>query len=191
MAGAEINIRVRTAVAADIPRLRELIEASVRELQAADYSPAQIEGALQSVYGVDTQLIADGTYFVAEIAEPPTPKAEIVGCGGWSRRKTLFGGDQFARREDSLLNPLCDAAKIRAFFVHPGWARRGIGSLILGACENAALAAGFKRLEMGATLSGLASYRAKGYAEVENQLVPLSNGKTLPIVKMAKDVKRP
>jgi len=191
LAEKAINVRVRTAVAADIPRLRELIDASVRGLQADDYSSAQIEGALQSVYGIDSQLIADATYFVGEIADPLTPEARIVGCGGWSRRKTLFGGDQFARREDSLLDPAQDAAKIRAFFVHPEWARRGIGSLILDACENAALAAGFTRLEKGATLSGLAFYRARGYAEIENQLVPLSNGETLPIVKMAREVKRP
>ena len=191
LAEKAINVRVRTAVAADIPRLRELIDASVRGLQADDYSSAQIEGALQSVYGIDSQLIADATYFVAEIADPLTPEARIVGCGGWSRRKTLFGGDQFARREDSLLDPAQDAAKIRAFFVHPEWARRGIGSLILDACENAALAAGFTRLEMGATLSGLAFYRARGYAEAENQMVSLSNGEALPIVRMAKEIKRP
>jgi GNAT superfamily N-acetyltransferase len=166
--------------------LRELIEASVRSLQAADYSPAQIEGALQSVYGVDSQLIADGTYLVAELSESQC-RPEIVACGGWSKRKTLYGGDQYAGREDSLLDPQHDAAKIRAFFVHPNWARRGIGSLILEACENAAAKAGFTRMEMGATLSGVAFYRAKGYAAAENQEVPLGNGESLPIVKMAKE----
>src|SRR5271165_6013825 len=175
-----MNPSLRPAVPADIPRLREIIEASVRGLQSQDYSPSQIEGALTSVYGVDTQLISDGTYFVAEVDN------QIAACGGWSKRKTLYGGDQDAAREDSLLDPARDAAKIRAFFVHPSWARRGIGSLILEACENAALEAGFTRLEMGATLSGVAFYRAKGYAEVESQRVPLSNRETLPIVKMAK-----
>jgi GNAT superfamily N-acetyltransferase len=179
-----MNIRIRKATPADVPRLREVIEASVRGLQAEDYSPAQIEGALQSVYGVDSQLIADGTYLVGEASE--TRNAEIVACGGWSKRKTLYGGDQYASREDSLLDPKQDAAKIRAFFVHPKWARRGIGSLILEACENAALEAGFTRLEMGATLSGVAFYRAKGYAEIERQKAPLSNGETLEIVRMAK-----
>jgi GNAT superfamily N-acetyltransferase len=179
-----MNVHIRKATPADVPRLREVIEASVRGLQAEDYSPAQIEGALQSVYGVDSQLIGDGTYLVAEVTESQKP--EIVACGGWSKRKTLYGGDQYAAREDSLLHPAHDAAKIRAFFVHPQWARRGIGSLILEACENAARKAGFTHLEMGATLSGVAFYRAKGYAEVENQKVPLSNGETLPIVKMAK-----
>jgi GNAT superfamily N-acetyltransferase len=182
------NVRIRKATAADVPRLREVIEASVRGLQAEDYSPAQIEGALRSVYGVDSQLIADGTYLVAEAFESEKQESrEIVGCGGWSKRRTLYGGDQYAAREDSLLDPACDAAKIRAFFVHPAWARRGIGGLILEACENAAREAGFTRLEMGATLSGVAFYRAKGYTAVENQEVALANGESLPIVRMAKD----
>ena len=186
MAVARLSMRVRKAVAADVTGLQQLIEASVRGLQAADYSPAQIEGALKSVYGVDSQLIADGTYFVAEIAEPNTGQMRIVGCGGWSKRKTLYGGDQYARREDSLLDPSRDAAKIRAFFVHPDWARQGIGSMILEACENAATDAGFSRFEMGATLSGVPFYRARGYAEIENQSAPLSNGEVLLVVRMAK-----
>ncbi len=177
-----MNAQIRKAVPADIPRLREVIEASVRGLQAKDYSASQLEGALKSVYGVDSQLIADGTYFAVEIDD------QIVACGGWSKRKTLYGGDQYAGREDSLLDPARDAAKIRAFFVHPHWARRGIGSLILKACETTAMAAGFRRLEMGATLSGVAFYRAKGYAEIENQNVPLGNGEVLPIVRMSKEM---
>jgi GNAT superfamily N-acetyltransferase len=183
-----MNIRLRKAVAADIPRLKEVIEASVRGLQAQDYTPAQIEGALASVYGVDSRLIADGTYFAVEAAEPEENNSTIVACGGWSKRKTLFGGDQFASREDSLLDPAYDAAKIRAFFVHPEWARRGLGKMILEACEKAAVEAGFTRMEMGATLSGVPFYRAMGYAEVEKQSAPLSNGETLPIVRMAKEI---
>jgi len=179
-----MNAYLRKAVDSDVPRLREVIEASVRGLQAQDYSPAQIEGALQSVYGVDSQLIADGTYFVAEVSDGGVPR--LVGCGGWSKRKTLYGGDQFSRREDSLLDPVHDAAKIRAFFVHPDFARQGLGSLILEACENAAIGAGFTRLEMGATLSGVPFYRARGYAELESQEVPLGNGESLPIVRMIK-----
>lgn len=183
----QMKVSLRKATPADIPRMREVIEASVRGLQARDYSPSQIDGALKSVYGVDSQLIADGTYFVAEaVAEGSL----IVACGGWSKRKTLYGGDQFAARQDSLLDPRSDAAKIRAFFVYPDWARKGIGSLILEACETAAIAAGFSRLEMGATLSGVAFYRAKGYAEIENQGVPLENGETLPIVRMTKTISR-
>jgi len=180
-----MNFHLRKATKSDIPRIREVIEASVRGLQANDYSPTQIEAALNSVYGVDTQLIADGTYFVAEI------ESEIVACGGWSKRKTLYGGDQFEAREDSLLDPNRDAAKIRAFFVHPTWARKGIGAAILKACEEAAKAAGFTRLEMGATLSGVPFYKAKGYSEIENLEVPLNNGESLPIVKMAKEFKNP
>jgi GNAT superfamily N-acetyltransferase len=182
-----MNVRIRKAMADDIPRLREVIEASVRGLQAEDYSPAQIEGALKSVYGVDSQLIADGTYLVAEEASPSGPV--IVGCGGWSQRKTLYGGDQYSGREDALLDPSRDAAKIRAFFVRPERARRGVGGMILQACEDAARTAGFTRLEMGATLSGVAFYKGKGYAEVESQAVPLGNGEVLPIVRMWKELK--
>ncbi len=158
-----MKFHLRKAVVADIPRLREIIDASVRGLQAGDYSPAQIEGALQSVYGVDSQLIEDGTYFVAEQIVASVDKPTIVACGGWSKRKTFYGGDQYAAREDSLLDPAHDAAKIRAFFVHPDWARQGISSLILAACESAAREAGFTRLEMGATLSGVAFYKVKGF----------------------------
>jgi GNAT superfamily N-acetyltransferase len=185
-----MNVHLRKAVAEDVPRLRKVIEASVRGLQTQDYSPAEIEGALKTVYGVDSQLIADGTYFVAEVGGSDSEKREIVGCGGWSKRKTLYGGDQYAGREDSLLDPARDAAKIRAFFVHPAWARRGIGGLILEACEAAAIARGFTRLEMGATLSGVAFYRAKGYVEVENQAAPLGNGESLAIVRMTKEIGR-
>jgi GNAT superfamily N-acetyltransferase len=180
-----MNVHIRKAVPADVPRLREVIEASVRGLQSRDYSLAQIEGALQS--GVDSQLLEDGTYFVAEVSDRAI--TQIAACGGWSKRRTLYGGDQFKGREDSLLDPAHDAAKIRAFFVHPEWARRGIGSMILDACENAAIAAGFKRLEMGATLSGVAFYRARGYEEIEDQQAQLANGEVLAIVKMTKQVR--
>jgi GNAT superfamily N-acetyltransferase len=175
-----MNLTLRQAVAADISTLRVLIDASARGLQAADYTAAQIEGALQIIYGVDSQLIADGTYYVVEA------ESAIVGCGGWSRRKTLFGGDRWTGREDSLLNPLLDAAKIRAFFVHPKWVRRGIGSIILEACEKAACAAGFTRFEMGATLTGVPLYRARGYVALENLEVPLKNGESLVVVRMEK-----
>jgi GNAT superfamily N-acetyltransferase len=180
-----MKIRIRLAEARDIPLLRELIEASVRGLQAGNYSAAQLENALRTVYGVDTQLISDGTYFAAAETES-SGGALLVGCGGWSKRKTLYGGDQFAGREDSLLDPERDAAKIRAFFVHPAWTRRGIGGMILEACEAAAEAAGFRRLEMGATLTGVPFYRAKGYVELEAVEAPLGDGLTLPIVRMGK-----
>ena len=173
---------LRPATTADVPALRALIDASVRGLQAGDYSPAQIEQSLRSVYGVDTQLIADGTYYAVEWA------GEIVGCGGWSRRKTLYGGDQFHGREDSLLDPAADAARIRAFFVHPKWTRRGIAALILEACEKAAIAAGFTRMEMGATLTGVAFYRAKGYAERETIDVPLTGAEPLTVIRMERTI---
>ena len=175
---------LRKAVAADSPALTALIEASVRELQKHDYTPAQLQGALESVFGIDSQLVADGTYFVVEAF----PEGEIVGCGGWSKRRTLFGGDQWNAREDSLLDPRTDAARIRAFFVHPRWARRGVGRMILDACEQAAIEAGFTRLEMGATLTGVPLYKARGYAEIEPVTVPLANGEKLPIVRMGKVV---
>ena len=173
-------LTIRPAVPADIPVLTTLIGSSVRGLQAQDYTPSQLEGALKLVYGVDTQLIADGTYFVAEV------DGRIVACGGWSKRKTLFGADHCEGREDSLLDPQSDAAKIRAFFVHPEWARRGIGTRVLEACEAAAMAEGFTRFEMGATLTGVALYRARGYTEVEKIGVPLGNGELLAIVRMEK-----
>src|ERR1700743_1719015 len=127
------DFKIRPALPADVPVLRELIDASVRRLQAQDYSPAQIDSALRTVFGVDSQLIADGTYLLAETAGDSS-KAEnihaekpvIVACGGWSKRKTLYGGDRWHDRKDDLLDPAKDAAKIRAFFVHPDWARRGI-----------------------------------------------------------------
>jgi len=191
-----MTIRIRLAVSADIPVLRTLIDASVRGLQTRDYTPSQIESALATVYGLDTQLLADGTYFVAEAgaeqggctaeAAAPTSTPIIVGCGGWSKRKTLYGGDQWTGREAALLAPQHDAAKIRAFFIHPSWTRRGIGTMILEACENAAVAAGFTRFEMGATLTGVLLYQARGYVALENLEVPLANGESLPIVRMEK-----
>jgi GNAT superfamily N-acetyltransferase len=171
-------MKLRLAQMADVPVLTELIAQSVRILQAGDYTESQREGALASVFGVDTQLIADGTYFVAEV------DGSIVACGGWSKRKTLYGADHCEGREDSLLDPAVDAAKIRAFFVHPDWVRQGIGTRVLEACESAASQAGFKKFEMGATLTGVALYKARGYREVEKIGVPLGNGELLPIVRM-------
>jgi GNAT superfamily N-acetyltransferase len=181
-----MKLTVRQAVPSDIPALQQLIRASVLGLQAADYTPEQLEQALQRVFGVDTQLIADGTYFVAE-AQVDDGRV-IAGCGGWSKRKTLYGSDHCAGREDALLDPHHDAAKIRAFFVHPAWARRGVGSKILEVCEEAATQAGFRRFEMGATLTGVPLYRARGYVEREHREVPLRPGLSLPIVHMEKQL---
>jgi len=191
----QTNIHLRLAIPADIPALHALIDASVRGLQAQDYTPAQIEGALKTVFGVDSQLIADGTYIVAEANSGGNQRADqmvvriepvIVGCGGWSKRKTLYGGDRWTGRQDELLDPLRDAAKIRAFFIHPAWARQGIGGMILEACESAARAAGFTRYEMGATLTGAKLFGVKGYVAVKPISIPLRNGEVLPVIHMEK-----
>ncbi|MGB2670032.1 MAG: GNAT family N-acetyltransferase [Candidatus Acidiferrum sp.] len=195
-----MKLRIRKAVAADLPVLRGLIEASVRELQADDYTAEQMEGALEKVFGVDSQLIADGTYFVAEVRKVGALSEEenkrsakdsesewvVAGCGGWSKRKTLYGSDHWTQREDSLLDPEHDAAKIRAFFIHPAWARRGIGSRILESCEIAACTAGFTSYEMGATLTGAKLFGKKGYVAMEKIEVSLKKGLSLPVIHMAK-----
>jgi GNAT superfamily N-acetyltransferase len=177
---------LRIATEEDIPALNALIEASVRGLQAGDYTQPQIEGALGTVLGLDTQLIRDRTYFVAEAARGGI--LHLAGCGGWSKRNTLFGADRGPGRELDLLDPAKDAAKVRAIFVHPDFARQGLGTLILARVEEEARAAGFQRYEMGSTLTGIPLYRLKGYVEVERIAVPLSNGEALPVVKMIKDV---
>src|ERR1700749_1049018 len=179
-------LTVRQAIPGDIPALQELIRVSVLGLQAGDYTPEQLELALDRVFGVDSQLVTDGTYFVAEARVDQD--LVLTGCGGWSKRKTLYGSDHCAGREDALLDPAHDAAKIRAFFVHPAWARRGVGSRILEACESAAGAEGFRRLEMGATLTGVPLYLARGYVEKAHREVPLVPGLSLPIVHMEKQL---
>jgi GNAT superfamily N-acetyltransferase len=177
-------ISLRLAQRQDAEAIGRLITHSVRTLQTQDYSPAQMEGALGTVFGVDTRLIDDGAYFVAECA------GEIVGCGGWSWRRTLFGADAVAGKDDSPLTPGVDPARIRAFFVAPEFARRGVGSLILDACEAAARARGFDALELGATLTGEKLYRQRGFAPVEWIELALPNGVSLPIVRMRKAVGR-
>src|ERR1700723_2062968 len=183
------SFKLRLATPADAPALDALIEASVRGLQTGDYSAAQIDGALGTVLGLDSELIADQTYFVAEVLGPASKEygSPIAGCGGWSKRKTLFGADRLPGREPDLLDPATDAAKIRAIFVHPNFARQGLGSLILARVEAAARTAGFNRYEMGSTLTGVPLYRLKGYREVERIAVPLPNGEALAVVKMVKD----
>lgn len=183
------NFSVRFATNADVPALHALIESSVRILQAGDYTPAQIEGALGTVLGLDTQLVTDQTYFVAETTNSSGTKT-IVACGGWSKRKTLFGSDHAAVREPGFLDPSTDAAKIRAIFVHPDWSRRGLGTLLLETCENAAKSAGFSRFEMGSTLTGVPLYKLRGYEVIEPIAVPLHNGESLPVIRMAKSAAR-
>lgn len=174
--------RLRTANRRDIPALHELIALSVRGLMTREYSSAQLEAALGTWLGVDTRLVDDGTYFIVEANAKP------VACGGWSRRKTPYGSDHRPGREDALLDPKTEAAKIRAFFVHPEWARRGIGSMIMEECERAAIAEGFTQLEMGATLTGVPLYERYGYKPIEQLELPLANGERLAIVKMTKSV---
>ena len=165
----------------DVRFLRALIPASVRALSAGYYSPAQIEAAIEQIFGVDTALIDDGTYFVAV-----TPGG-LVGAGGWSRRRTLFGGDRWKGDAlDDWLDPATEAARIRAFYVDPGWARRGIGRAILRRCESEARAEGFLRAELLATLPGVPLYAAMGYAAIEPAEVAMAGGLTLPGLRMGK-----
>lgn len=177
------SLQLRLAVEADIPSIEALIAVSVHGLQASDYDEAQRTGAIGSVFGVDRQLISDRTYFVIEDA------GRLAACGGWSRRKTLFGSDNVGQsiKDDSLLNPAVDAARIRAFFVHPDYARRGLGTRLLEAGESAARAEGFSRLELGATLTGIPLYRKHGFTPIDDvTLVPLPNGTHIQIQRMSK-----
>jgi GNAT superfamily N-acetyltransferase len=200
----EAAFQLRLATDEDIPALHRLIKASVRGLcagspktepgrwgaEAGHYTPAQIEGALGTVLGLDTQLILDQTYFVAEtVNQKAKARKRVAGCGGWSKRRTLFGADRGPGRKPEMLDPNIDAAKVRAIFVHPEFARQGLGSQILATVEDAARAAGFTRFEMGSTLTGVPLYRLKGYVEIERIAVPLKNGEALPVVKMVKSAK--
>ncbi|MEY2564728.1 MAG: hypothetical protein QOH88_2921 [Verrucomicrobiota bacterium] len=173
---------LRLAGPEDIPELETLIEQSVRGLQAPHYSTAQMDGALGSVFGVDRQLIRDQTYFVIE------EKQAIIACGGWSKRESLFGSSATRTREDALLDPAQDPARVRAFFVHPAQARRGLGRAILVACEEAIRAAGFRSIELVATLPGVPFYDAFGYRAGARYEVALANGLSLPVVRMTKNL---
>ena len=172
----------RLATLQDVASLQQLIPVSVRALSEGYYTPAQVECALVHIFGVDTQLIVDGTYYVA------VEDGQIVGCGGWSKRKTLFGGDQMKAAEDNLLDPATDAARIRAFFVHPQWARQGIGKRIILLCEDAAQMAGFTTMELAATLPGEPLYAALGYQVSKRFDVPMPGGEVLPVAQMVKTV---
>ena len=176
---------LRLATADDRAALETLIALSARTLGAADYSAAETEGALRGAFGVDTQLIRDGTYFVVEQA------GQLVGCGGWSRRRTLFGGDARPDRDAAELDPRRDAAKIRAFFVHPGFVRRGIGAAILDRCERDAMAHGFTRFELMGTLPGVRLYAARGYVAGDPIDWPLGDGLAIKFVPMTKQVSTP
>jgi GNAT superfamily N-acetyltransferase len=167
---------------ADVPALQELIGLSVRALSAGYYTAAQIDAAMREVFGVDTQLIADGTYYVVD--SPSGPAA----VGGWSARRTLFGGDQMKQADDPLLDPASDAARIRAFFVHPQWARRGLARQIYATCERAAAAAGFRGFELMATLPGVPLYSALGFTDVEHIALTLGSGVAVPFVRMRRPI---
>jgi len=175
-----LEVSLRPARSTDVPALNALIEGSARALSVGFYSSDQTEAAIRYVFGVDTNLVADGTYFVAEVG------TTLVGCGGWSRRRTLYGGDQRPVGDADWLDPHTEAARIRAFFVHPDWARRGIGRRLLDACVAAAHAAGFRRLELMATLPGVPLYEAGGFAPVERVTDELPDGTRIPFVRMAR-----
>ncbi|MCG5215847.1 GNAT family N-acetyltransferase [Streptosporangium sp. KLBMP 9127] len=171
----------RLASREDIPTLLPLIAAAIGELQKGFLDDAQIE-ASRSIMGIDTQLIDDGTYFVVEL------DGQVAGCGGWSRRATLYGGDHSQGRDPALLDPARDPAKVRAMYTHPGFTRQGVGRLILSLCEAAAAAEGFASLELMSTLSGLALYEAAGYVPIEHIEDP-AGGTPVPLVRMRKFVK--
>lgn len=177
-----MEFTIRAATMEDIPALQKLIPESARKLSEGYYTPQQIESAIKYIFGVDTQLIADRTYYVVESDH------QIVGCGGWSRRKTLYGGDQMKVMEDPLLDPSKDAARIRAFFIHPDWARKGIGRRIIHACEEAAKADGFTKMELGATIPGEPLYAAQGYEVTDRFEIPMADGITLPCAHMKKEL---
>ena len=183
--------RLRLATPADIPELGRLIEQSVRALSVGYYTGPQIESALRYVFEPAkweeyTQLIADRTYYVIESEE-----GELVAAGGWGRRRTLYGGYQMKGADDPLLDPTTEAARIRAFFVHPAWARRGLGRQLYDRCAEDAAMAGFRKLELMATLPGEPLYRALGFAPLERTGVPLPDGEMLPVVHMARTLSAP
>lgn len=172
---------IRPATVQDTLKMEALIRESARVLSSSDYSADEIATAITHVFGVDSELLADGSYFVVE-----DEGDALLACGGWSRRKTLFGGDRFTARESGYLDPAQDAAKIRAFFVHPVAARRGIGRALLMHCEEAARQHGFTRAEMMATLPGVKLYAACGYAAKPQELYHAPDGKTVRFVPMVK-----
>jgi len=170
------------AQAGDITNLNKLIEASVKKLSVNYYTVAQIDSALKYVFGVDTQLIHDGTYYLVMSGN------DIAGCGGWSKRDTLYGGDQAKAQEDPLLDPAIHPARIRAFFVHPDWARKGVGSELLNYCSDAAKRSGFTTLQLAATLPGVPFYTKLGFEPVEDSEAMLPDGEILKLCIMKKQI---
>jgi predicted N-acetyltransferase YhbS len=180
-----VDFPLRLATPADVPAIAALIERSVRALSVGHYSNAQVESALRYVFGVDTQLVRDGTYYVIR-AEP----GDLIAAGGWSRRRTLYGGDQTKGADDPLLDPAVDSARIRAFFVDPAWARRGLGRRLYAVCAEAATASGFQSMELMATLPGVPFYEALGFAAVERTAAALPDGEVLALARMTRPLPR-
>jgi predicted N-acetyltransferase YhbS len=174
--------RIRSATRGDIPAIEELIARSARILSDGYYTATQVESLLRFVFGADTQLVDDGTYFVAE------RDGQLVGAGGWSRRRTLFGGDQMKEREDPLLDPSSEPARIRAFFVDPAAARQGVGRRLFDECRGAAAAAGFRTLTLVATLPGEPLYQALGFRVTERFQLRLPDGVEIPVARMSRHV---
>src|SRR5215211_6337268 len=173
---------VRVATEGDVPELEALIDRSVRSLSASVYAAVQIDAALTHIFGVDTQLIADETYYVIEAGDT------IVAAGGWSARQTLFGGDQLKTGADATIDPATMPARIRAFFVDPRWTRRGLARRLYDACEAAARARGFRRFELMATLPGVPLYRALGFVDIEAVDVPMPGALVLPCIRMGRSL---
>ncbi len=171
-------LSIRAAVESDIPAMESLIAQSVATLQQHDYTEAQRAAALGVIFGVDKALVRDGTYLLAEV------DGVIVACGAWSRRMNKFGSDNVPGKNDALLDPATHPARIRSFFVHPAWARKGIGSRILEACEHAARSAGFTSLELVATVTGEYLYAVRGYTVTARYELDLAGGVKLPVIGM-------
>ncbi|HEV8198202.1 MAG TPA: GNAT family N-acetyltransferase [Gemmatimonadales bacterium] len=172
--------RIRLALLSEVPALNRLIAESARKLSRGYYDPAEIESLITYVFGVDTQLLIDRTYYVIE------SHTDLAACGGWSGRRTLFGGDQAKDRLDPVLDPATEAARIRAFFVDPARAREGLGRRLLIHCEGEARAAGFRRAELMATLPGQPLYRALGYEDLEPVVETLPDGRAVKFVRMGR-----
>lgn len=175
-------MNIRKATMEERDAMWQLIAESARHLSRAYYNDEQIETAIATVFGVDTSLIEDGTYFVVEI------DGELAGCGGWSRRKTLYGGDQFTSRDVNYLDPASEPGKIRAFFIHPDHARKGIARALLNHCETEARAHGFHALELASTLPGVEFYKSCGFTETGNFDLQLTDAVKLELVPMRKDL---
>ena len=179
MSGSELVLKIATL--ADVPAIEALMAASMKDLLPAFLDEKQVARSSESM-GVDTQLIEDGTYFLVYVDQI------LAGCGGWSRRRTLYGGNHTTGRDDSLADPETEPAKIRAMYTHPAFTRRGIGRFLLRSGEAAARAEGFKAMEMGSTAPGRPLYEACGYALIEDLSSPSEDGMVVPILRMRKEL---